>query len=87
MALSFFPQSLSDTFGESSDVTDAGPGMPGDRELHFGQGVLNGVQNQERDDAEATASGLAKPKKVWAKKKLADRKADKAKKKSSSKFK
>lgn len=80
-----FPQSLSDTFGESSDVTDAGPVMPGDRELHFGQGVLNGVQNQERDDAEATASGLAKPKKVWAKKNLADRKADKAKKKSSSK--
>ena len=81
------PQSLSAAFGNSPDVTDAGLGQASDWELHFGQGVQNGAQNQGRDDAEATASGLGKPKKVWAKKKFVENKAEKAKKKSSSKFK
>ena len=79
------PQSLSAAFGTSPDVTDAGPGQ--DWDLDFGQGIRNGSQNQERDNAVATTSGLEKPKKVWAKKKFADNKAEKAKKRSSSKFK
>ena len=37
--------------------------------------------------AVATSSGLQKPKKVWAKKRFVDTKADKAKKRASSKFK
>ena len=82
-----FPQSLSAAFGNSPDVTDAGPGQTSDKELHFGQGVWNGAQNQGKDDAVATASGLEKPKKVWAKKRFVENKADKAKKRSSSKFK
>ena len=41
-----FPQSLSDAFGNSTDVPDGGPEQT--RELHFGQGVWNGAQNQGR---------------------------------------
>lgn len=81
------PQSLSAAFGNSPDVTDAGPGQTSDRELHFGQGGRNEGLNQGRDDTVAAASGLEKPKKVWAKKRFVDKKADKAKKRSSSKFK
>ena len=84
---SSFPQSLSAAFGNSPDVTDGGPEQASDRELHFGQGVRNGAQNQGRDDAVATVSGPQKSKKVWAKKNFVDSKADKAKKRSSSKFK
>ena len=60
-----------------------------DRELHFGQGVWNGAQDEGRGDGDAvaTSSGLQKPKKVWAKKKFVDTKANKAKKRASSKFK
>lgn len=81
------PQSLSATFGNSPDVPDGGPEQTSDKELQFGQGVWNGAQNQGRGDAVATSSGLQKPKKVWAKKKFVDTKADKAKKRASSKFK
>ena len=66
---------------------DGGHEQTSDRELHFGQGVWNGAENQGRGDAVATSSGLQKPKKVWAKKKFVDTKADKAKKIASSKFK
>ena len=82
-----FPQSLSAAFGTSPDVPDGGPEQTSDREFYFGQGVWNGAQNQGRGDAVATSSGLQKPKKVWAKKKHVDTKADKAKKRASSKFK
>ena len=41
-----FPQSLSDAFGNSPDVPDGGPEQTSVRELHFGQGVWNGAQNQ-----------------------------------------
>lgn len=82
-----FPQSLSAAFGNSPDVPDGEPEQTSDRELHFGQGVWNVAQNQGRSDAMATSSGLQKPKKVWAKKKFVDTKADKAKKRASSKFK
>ena len=80
---SSFPQSLSTAFGNSPDVTDGGPEQTRDRELQFGQGVWNGAQDPGRDDA----SGLQKPKKVWAKKTFVDTKADKAKKRSLSRFK
>ena len=82
-----FPQPRSAAFGNSPDVPDGGPEQTSDRELYFGQGVWNGAQNQGRGDAVATSSGLQKPKKVWAKKKYVDTKADKAKKRASSKFK
>ena len=85
-----FPQSLSAGFGNSPDVSDGGsPEQTSDRELHFGQRVWNGAQDEGRGDADAveTSSGLQKPKKVWAKKKFVDTKADKAKKRASSKFK
>ena len=86
----FFPQSLSAAFGNSPDVSVGGPPeKTSDRELHFGQGVWNVAQDEGRGDADAvaTSSGLQKPKKVWAKKKFVDTKADKAKKRASSKFK
>ena len=54
--------------------------------IAFWTRVWNGAQNQGRGDAVATSSGL-KPKKVWAKKRFVDTKADKAKKRASSKFK
>ena len=85
-----FLQSLSVPFGNSPDVPDGGPPEQTiDRELHFGQGVWNGAQDEGRGDADAvtTSSGLQKPKKVWAMKKFVDTKADKAKKRASSKFK
>ncbi|KAL9962674.1 hypothetical protein ACROYT_G031796 [Oculina patagonica] len=82
------PQSLSDAFGNSSDVTDAGPGQMSETNLDFAQGIVNVSQNQEtRNTVVTSTSGLEKPKKVWAKKKVADDKAEKAKKRSSSKFK
>ena len=40
------PQSLSAAFGNSPDVPDGGPEQTSVRELHFGQGVWNGAQNQ-----------------------------------------
>ena len=46
-----------------------------------------GAMRELRGDAVATSSGLQKPKKVWAKKSFVDTKADKAKKRASSKFK
>ena len=82
-----FPHSLSAAFGNSPDVPDGGPEQTSDRELHFGHGVWNRAQNQERGDAGATSSGLQKPKKVWAEKSFVDAKADEAKKRASSKFK
>ena len=42
----------------------------------------NGAQDQGKGVAVATSSGLQKPKKVWAKKRFVDPKADRAKKKS-----
>ena len=81
-----FPQFLSAAFGNSPDVPDGGPEQTSERELHFGQGVWNGAQNPRRGDAVATSPGL-NPKKVWAKKRFVDTKADKAKKRASSKFK
>ena len=84
---SSLPQSLSAAFGNSPDVTDGGPGQTIDRKLHFAQGAWDEGQDQGRNDAVATASGVEKPKKVWAKKRFAENKAEKAKKRSSSKFK
>ena len=81
-----FPQFLSAAFGNSPDIPDGGPEQTSERELYFGQGVWNGAQNQGRGDAVATSSGLI-PKKVWTKKRFVDTKADKAKKRASSKFK
>lgn len=81
------PQSLSDAFGNSSDVTDAGPGQINEINLEFTQGIGNELRNQETKNTVTSPSGREKPKKVWAKKKLADDKAEKAKKRSSSKFK
>ena len=43
-----FLQSLSAAFGNSPDVQDEGPEQTSDRELHFGQGVWIGAQNQGR---------------------------------------
>ena len=44
-----FPQSLSAAFGNSPDVPDGGPPeQTSDRELHFGQGVWNGAQDEGR---------------------------------------
>ena len=81
-----FPQFLSAAFGNSPDVPDGGPEQTSERELYFGQGVWNGAQNQGRGDAVDASPGL-KQKKVWAKKRFVDTKADKAKKRASSKFK
>ena len=80
-----FPQSLSAAFGNSPDVPDGGPEQTNHRELY--KGVWNGAQNQGRGDVVTTSSGLQKPKKVWAKKRFVHTKADKAKKRASSKFK
>ena len=82
-----FPQSPLAAFGNSSDAPDGGPEQTSERELHFGQGVWNGAQNQGRGDAVATSSGLQKHKKVWVKKRFIHTKAEKAKKRASSKFK
>ena len=82
-----FLQSLSAAFGNSPNVPDGGPEQTSDRELHLGKGVWNGAQNQGRSDAVPTSSGLQKSKKIWAKKKFVDTKADKARKRASSKFK
>ena len=44
-----FPQSLSVAFGNSPDVSDGGPPeQTSDRELHFGQGVWKGAQDEGR---------------------------------------
>lgn len=82
------PQSLSAAFGNSSDVTDAGPGQIAESNSDFALGIGSGLQNQETKNTVVTSpTGSEKPKKVWAKKKFADEKAEKAKKRSSSKFK
>lgn len=82
------PQSLTATFGNGSDATDAGSGQISETNLDFAQGIGNELQNQEtRNTVVTSTSGLEKPKKVWAKKKVADDKAEKAKKRSSSKLK
>ena len=81
MALSLFPSPCRPHL----DVPDGGPEQTNHRELYFG--VWNGAQNQGRGDVVATSSGLQKPKKVWAKKRFIHTKADKARKRASSKFK
>ncbi|KAJ7358697.1 hypothetical protein OS493_022138 [Desmophyllum pertusum] len=82
------PQSLSAAFGNSPEVTDGGPGQISPDVLDVvASGSRNGLQYEETNIAVTSTSILKKPKKVWAKKKLADNKAEKTKKRSSSKFK
>ncbi|XP_022798205.1 unconventional myosin-XVI-like [Stylophora pistillata] len=77
-----FPQSPSAAFGNSNDMTDAGPEQITvviDRVDDVGE-----LMNQETYTTTTQKSGREKPgKKVWAKKKFAEDKAEKAKKRSS----
>ena len=87
MALSLFPIPCRPHLAIALTSRMGDLSRPATGNMYFGQGVWNGAENQGRGDAVATSSGLQKPKKVWAKKRLVDTKADKAKKRASSKFK
>lgn len=80
-----YPQSLSAAFGNSHDVTDGGLGH--NTAMSDKVDNSNGLLNQETNSTTMPTSGREKPKKIWAKKKFAEDKVEKAKKRSSSKFK